>query len=281
MGFTLMACGKKVEKLNNESIKINDKTYDLSKDCGQIIQDFLDDTYINNCPFEEGKRVRIEESLSEFDPELGIYVYNNEYYELDKYGEYVKTKPEDFDERIMMEMQSIMCNTLEYKKEEIFGFTMTHGLNAPDFQISTANGISLDSSEADVKNTGAYEIYDGTYELIYLDGKLVKYLDYSDDAERIRKMDSGEWNEEWPKVYKYRCIAKDYISVLNKVDDKGKVMYLLAESDAYSQINSGAKDTILKYQYKIIDGKVSSISFTIVKQSESGKEAYKNFVENK
>lgn len=281
MGVALFGCSKKAHKSNNETVMINGKTYDLSKECDEIIEDFLDDMYVERCPFEEGKRIRYRVDTEEWDNEQNLYVHETEFYELDRHGEYVQMDPKDFDKRIMMEMQSIMCNTLGYKKEEIFGFTMTHGLNAPDFQISTANGISLGSSEDDVENTGAYEFIDSIYEIIYLDGKLVNYSDYGNDADRIHKMDADEWNAERQKVYKYNCLRTDYIGVLYNIDDNGKVMYLLAESDAYSQINSGVKDTLIKFQYKVTDGKVSNISFTVIKQSESGKESYKNFIKNK
>lgn len=281
MGVALFGCSKKAHKSNNETVMINEKTYDLSKECDEIIEDFLDDMYVERCPFEEGKRIRYRVDTEEWDNEQSLYVHETEFYELDRHGEYVQMDPKDFDKRIMMEMQSIMCNTLEYKKEEIFGFTMTHGLNAPDFQISTANGISIGSSEDDVKNTGAYEFIDGIYEIIYLDGKLVDYSDYGNDADRIQKMDSDEWNAEIQSAYKYRCIQPEYRYSLNNKKDKEQVTYLLADADAISKISSWEIDTLLKFQYKVTDGKVSNISFTVIKQSELYKESYMNFIENK
>ena len=54
MGLALFACGKKANKSNNESITINGKAYDLSKNCDEILDDLMEDMYIEGCPFEEG-----------------------------------------------------------------------------------------------------------------------------------------------------------------------------------------------------------------------------------
>lgn len=45
VGITLMACEKKVQKSEGEFIRVNGKTYDLSKGCNQIMVKKYNDAY--------------------------------------------------------------------------------------------------------------------------------------------------------------------------------------------------------------------------------------------
>ena len=266
----------------NVTITINGTIYDLSKDFDEILEDFVDNTCLSGTFLEEEKMIRKEEKYEVFDSELGYYTTKYEYYELDNNDSYILTDPKDFDERVMMTLLNVYCNTLEFEMEEIVSLTIeNHKLNAPNLEIKTVNGIGLGSSEFDLEKVGAIKSYGNVFEIIYLDGELVDYSDYSKDVDRIQNLDSDEWNDELQNNYLYQCLQADYMHTFNNVDDEEKMTYLLAKADAFSQINSGEKGTMLQFDYKVSDGKVSSISFTITKQSNSGKTDYENFTESK
>ena len=296
MGIALVGCGEVSDnddnddnefsiKNSNEQVIIDGKTYDLSEDCDEILQELIEDMYIAECPFEEEQPIRKMESMEIYDAEKDIFIYNNQFYQLDKDDEYVETEPEDFDERIVMLLKDVGYNNIQREMKEIHTFTIVgHSLlNTPDFQMTTPNGLGIGSTTKELKNVDAYQstYSDEWYVIMYLDGELVNYSDYSADAERIQNLDVSEWKQELEDEYKYRNIEKEWINVFCEVEDKEMMMYILAESDVISQINSGEKDTLLVFQYHIEDGKVDNIAITVRKQSEGGKTHYKDFIENK
>lgn len=269
----------KDETSSNEEVSINGKKYDLSKDCDEILQELMNNMYISDCPFEKGKPIRKKGSVESFDKELGIYVYKNITYQLDKEGEYVETDAKDFDERIMMKMSWL--NKTSEKLEDVFQFSITsHELNAPNFEIMTPNGIGFGSTITDLENAGAYKKNDA-YAIMYLDGTLVNYTDYSEDVERIQKLNDTEWAQEMKNVYHYNLLATDYRNNFYTMEDKEQMMRLLAEADAYGKLASGEKNTMLMFIYELHNDQVVRISFSIYKQSEYDKEAYALFLKNK
>lgn len=289
MGLVLCACEKRDDngQASNTGayVKINDKQYDLSKDCDEVLQEFIDDMYIANCPFEEEKEIRKSEYTKKyFDEEQGIFVYEDKkYYQLDENGTYVEVKPEDFDDRVVLEAAEIRCNSLaDQKIEDVHRFCLSAEtkFNSKDFRVVTSDGISIGDTVEKVKDAGGYELVKDVYTTIYTDGEFVDYEDYSKDAERIQKLDSEEWSQEIMSNYTYYCLEKDYMDSFNKLDDTELVMYLLAEAEAYSKIDIGVRDTMVKFVYHINEGKVEKIVFYVINQSEWGKENFDSFKEN-
>lgn len=294
MGLALAACGNdtgksgkfgKGGKVGNEEVRINGKIYDLSEDCDEIIQEFVDDMYVVNCPFEEGEPIRKQETVETYDEEQGIYVSEEITYQLDKNGEYVETDVEDLDERIMMRLW-VTCNTEEYKLEEVYAFEIaSHELNAPDFEIMTPNGIGIGSTVEELEDAGADKVSDllggiaeNTYEMKYLDGELIDYSDYSEDVERIQKLDPYEWIQEWESDCRYSCLPNGYKDrEFRDMEDKELMAKCLAEADVRAQLVTGEKDTLLTFRYEVSDGKVTDIKFNVAKQSKSDVDAYERW----
>lgn len=287
MGLVLCACEKRDDngQASNTGayVKINDKQYDLSKDCDEVLHEFIDDMYIANCPFEEEKEIRKIEYTEYFDEEQCIFVYEDEkYYQLDENGTYVEVEPEDFDDRVVLEAAEIRTNSLaDQKIEDVhsFGLRAKTKFNSKDFRVVTSDGISIGDTVEKVKDAGGYERQLG-YTTIYIDGEFVDYEDYSKDAERIQKLDSEEWSQEFMSNYKYYCLNKEYRYAFNKLDDTELMMYLLAEAEAYSKIRSGVRDTMTKFVYHVTDGKVESIDFYVINQCKMDKENLDSFKEN-
>lgn len=287
MGLVLCACEKRDDNGQTSNtganVKINDKQYDLSKDCDEVLQKFIDDMYIANCPFEEEKEIRKIEYTEYFDEEQCIFVYEDKkYYQLDENGTYVEVEPEDFDDRVVLEATEIGCNSLDRKIEDVhmFGLSAETNFNSKDFRVVTSDGISIGDTVEKVKDAGGYDLVKDSYTTIYIDGEFVDYEDYSKDAERIQKLDYEEWSQEIMSNYKYYCLPKDYMYSVNKLDDTEMVMYLLAEAEAYSKIRLGVRDTMTKFVYHVTDGKVESIDFYVINQSEMDKVNMDSFKEN-
>lgn len=288
MGLVLCACEKRDDngQASNTGayVKINDKQYDLSKDCDEVLQEFIDDMYIANCPFEEEKEIRKIEHTKYFDEEQCIFVYEDEkYYQLDENGTYVEVEPEDFDDRVVLEAAEIRTNSLADQKIEdvhMFCLSAKTKFNSKDFRVVTSDGISIGDTVEKVKDAGGYEHLKGSYTTIYIDGEFVDYEDYSKDAERIQKLDSEEWSQEFMSNYKYYCLNKEYRYAFNKLDDTELMMYFLAEAEADSKIHIGVRDTMVKFVYHINEGKVESIDFCVINQSEMDKINFDSFKEN-
>lgn len=291
MSLGLVACEKKEEEKRdidvmnegNEIVTINGKTYGLSKDCGEIMQEFVDDMYIEHCPFENEQPLRKVEAIKKYDEELGFdQIIGQKYFQLDKDGEYVEMEPEEFDERVyMMLVEHRYDNDIGSKGKigELCWFSIKTDtrFNNPDFEIFDPNGIGIGSTIGDLINAGAYidEYTDSsTCYIIYLDGELVKFSDYRRDVDRIRNMNSSTWKQEKEKEFKYAYLGLNFVP-------KNCNEYKLAESDAKSQLASGKKETMLIFTYYVEDGTIDEMSFTVMKQSEVLKEHYMNFDGNK
>ena len=301
MGLVLFGCGNKEDSNsdkeskkndNNEYVIINGKTYDLSKDGGEALQEFVDDMYIEKCNFEdEDQPIREMRSEEKYDKDTGVYIYENIYFQLDKDGNYVKTDQKDFDERVMMLLSSSMNSSGipgQSSIEEICSFrleTMAN-LNRTDIEVIAPGGVGMGSTTKELENAGAYNHYSfrDYYRLIYLDGELVNFDDYIEDAERIQKLEDSEWTQEREKEYKYQGLAKEYISTFNKAEEilgtKG-MAFMLAYSDATAKIASGEKETMLIFDFRVEDDKVYTMGIEVLRAHELWKKSYEEFVKNK
>lgn len=300
MIFTLVACGEEsngqggsgesggsggqgglgVLENKNEQIVINGKTYDLSKSCGEILQDLMDNAYIMDCSYDDREPIRKMEGVQIWDEELGIYLYEYHYYQLDENGEYVEMQQEDFDDRLVLRLYIKTGNTPQPEIDDLtsIGIGPHLPLNNSNLQVITPSGIQIGSTVEQLENAGGYKNMIQRYEMIYVDGKLVDIEDYREEAERIQQMDDEEWNQKKQSEYKYRCIEKEYYNTLNKVEEKERVMYLLARADAYSKLYTENKDAMIRFEYQDEDGKIINIGFTIIQKNDAGQRIYEEYL---
>lgn len=295
MGIAVFGCEKKGDKNgekqskksdieqadnNNEYVIINGKKYDLSKGCDEILQEFVDDMYIDNCGYEEEEPIR----KWEYDEEGQVV-----YYELDKDGNYVETEQKDFDERIVMGLSNVLTESNAFGKvpiEDIYGFRMgnVRNLNRLDFQMITPSGVGIGSTTKELEDAGAGTFGQYRY-LIYLDGELVNYDDYVKDVERIQKLEDTQWAQEIENEYKYNCIDYSYRSKFNHAEEilsTKEMAYLLAAADGYAKIASGEKDTMLMFDFFENNDEIYRImGFKVVKTNEYWKKLYEDFINNK